>query len=66
MKKSRYFYLTLVVCLFWMATDQVKAYEFEVGQVFPNLVLPSLEDGRPGSIAEFRGQKLILHIWASW
>ena len=39
---------------------------FEVGQTFPNLVLPSLEDGRPLSLAQFRGQKLILHIFASW
>ncbi|MFQ5926812.1 MAG: TlpA family protein disulfide reductase [Terriglobia bacterium] len=39
---------------------------FKVGQVFPNLALPSLADGRPLSLADFRGQKLILHIFASW
>jgi hypothetical protein len=39
---------------------------FEVGQSFPNWVLPSLEDGRPLSLAQFRGQKLLLHIFASW
>lgn len=40
--------------------------KIEVGQVFPNLTLPSLEDGRPTSLADFRGHKVILHIFASW
>jgi hypothetical protein len=40
--------------------------EFRVGQVFPTMVFPSLEDGRPRSVADFRGKKLILHIFASW
>lgn len=40
--------------------------ELKVGQPFPTLVLPSLEDGSPLSLAKFRGQKVILHIWASW
>jgi len=39
---------------------------FKVGEPFPNLVLPSLADGKPLSLARFRGQKLILHIFASW
>ncbi len=38
----------------------------EVGMAFPTLSFPSLDDGRPVSIADFRGQKLILHIFASW
>ncbi len=38
----------------------------KVGEPFPPLVLPSLEDGKRKSIAEFRGQKVILHIFASW
>ena len=37
-----------------------------VGQAFPDLVLPSLEDGRPMSLADFRGKKVILHVFASW
>ncbi len=39
---------------------------FEVGMPFPPLSFPSLDDGRPASIADFRGQKVILHIFASW
>ncbi|MFQ5778513.1 MAG: TlpA family protein disulfide reductase [Terriglobia bacterium] len=39
---------------------------FVEGQLFPALVLPSAEDGRPLSLADFRGQKLLLHVFASW
>jgi hypothetical protein len=37
-----------------------------VGETFPDLVLPSLRDGTPTSLAQFRGQKVILHVFASW
>ena len=37
-----------------------------VGDPFPDLTLPALQDGKPVSIRDFRGQKLILHIFASW
>jgi hypothetical protein len=39
---------------------------FEVGQPFPELAFPSLESGRRASIADFRGKKTLLHIFASW
>lgn len=38
----------------------------EVGKPFPNLTLPSLEDGSPSSIVQFRGKKTLLHVFASW
>ena len=38
----------------------------KVGQVYPNTIFPSLEDGRPVALFEFRGQKIILHHVASW
>ncbi len=38
----------------------------EVGRPFPDLVLPALQDGRPLSIADFRGRKVILQVFASW
>ncbi len=38
----------------------------EVGQPFPELVLPRLGGGSPASIAEFRGRRLMLHVFASW
>jgi hypothetical protein len=40
--------------------------EFHEGQIFPTMVLPSLDGNRPGSVADFRGKKLLLHIFASW
>jgi hypothetical protein len=39
---------------------------FQVGQPFPVIELPSLEDGEPRSIADFRGHRVILHVFASW
>ena len=39
---------------------------FQEGDVFPEIRLPSLKDGSPMSVADFRGQKLVLHIFASW
>jgi hypothetical protein len=39
---------------------------FNVGEAFPVLALPSAVDGRPVSVAEFRGKKLIVNIFASW
>ncbi len=36
------------------------------GEPFPLLVLPSMTDGRPMSLADFRGRKVILHVFASW
>lgn len=38
----------------------------EVGRPFPNLVLPSLEDGRPSSLVQYKGKKILLHVFASW
>lgn len=39
---------------------------FEVGEPFPVIALPGLEDGEPRSIADFRGHRVILHVFASW
>jgi hypothetical protein len=37
-----------------------------VGEAFPVLLLPGLEDGAPRSVADWRGRKLLLHVFASW
>ena len=39
---------------------------FEVGWPFPDIALPSMDDGTPMSIADFRGEKVVLHVFASW
>jgi len=36
------------------------------GRRFPDLRLPRLETGEPGSIADYRGERLVLHVFASW
>jgi hypothetical protein len=38
----------------------------EVGRPFPGLWLPAASDGRPMSVAQFRGRRLVLHVFASW
>jgi hypothetical protein len=40
--------------------------QFKEGDVFPGIALPSLADGQPDSIENYRGSKIILHIFASW
>ncbi len=39
---------------------------FRVGEPFPSIALPSLDDGKLRSIDAFRGQKVVLHLFASW
>ena len=41
------------------------AMEIEVGKSFPNLKLPTL-DGGSLSIEDLRGEKVLLHVFASW
>ena len=48
------------------ALAQAQVAGFEVGRPFPAISFPALEDGRPRSIADFRGERVILHIFASW
>ena len=38
---------------------------FEVGQPFPEIPLPALDDGRPISLADCRGETVILQVVAS-
>ncbi|MCP3978753.1 MAG: hypothetical protein GY716_05405 [bacterium] len=42
------------------------AAELAEGSRFPDLVLPDARDGRPRSLSEFRGEKVVLHVFASW
>jgi hypothetical protein len=39
---------------------------FRVGEPVPHLRLPSITGGHGASLADFRGEKLMLHVWASW
>ena len=37
-----------------------------VGSLMPDFELPSITDGRPVRLSEFRGKKVVLFMWASW
>jgi hypothetical protein len=57
--------LVLAVSLFVFVVP-ASAHEIELGRPFPSLLLPAIDPPSPLSVADFRGQKLVLHIWASW
>lgn len=48
------------------AAAQVQDTGFEVGDRFPEVPLPSLEDGSLHSLSDLRGDKIVLHVFASW
>ncbi|HZD22191.1 MAG TPA: hypothetical protein VE569_02145 [Acidimicrobiia bacterium] len=37
-----------------------------VGEIFPDLVLPTVETGEPMALRDLRGRSLLLHFFASW
>ena len=47
-------------------TPTAASADLKEGQAFPPLVLPSLDEGKALSIADFRGRKIALHVFASW
>ena len=65
---------TVVLALLFSAAIQASAvaqqpelpYGFHVGEPFPTLAFPALEGGEPASVSDFRGRRLILHVFASW
>ncbi len=61
-----YFPLALMTLLTTVMPARSAQPRLVVGEPFPTLALPSITDGEARSIAEFRGQKLLLHIFASW
>ena len=40
--------------------------KLEVGQPFPDLTFTPLEGGDAVSLERYRGQKVVLHVFASW
>jgi hypothetical protein len=54
--------LTLPVLARMVADD----YAPQVGSLHPDFTLPTIDDGRPVSLAQFRGQKVLLIQFASW
>ena len=58
--------ITIGLCAAALPAAAGRTGPIEVGEPFPDLRLPTLEDGRLRSIADFRGERLVLHVFASW
>ena len=62
--------LLLVFVLMSLAASSAPAQfppsGFTVGEPFPQVTLPAVDGGAPLSVSDFRGRKLILHVFASW
>jgi hypothetical protein len=63
--------VVMMILLGTLAASSANAAEMpvvgrEVGQVFPRVVLPSLDGKRTLALSEFRGKKVILIEFASW
>jgi hypothetical protein len=57
----------LMAGLLLTSTAQAQSrYPVAVGQVHPDFRLPSVVDGSPISLSEFRGRKVLLIHFASW
>ena len=48
------------------ATPANDVPKLELGEPFPNLTLPAMRDGQAMSISDYRGKRVVLHIFASW
>lgn len=59
-----------LLALIWLAFPLVDAkaggYSPRVGQPHPDFVLPSILDGRPVTLSQFRGRKVLLIHLAPW
>jgi hypothetical protein len=58
--------LCLMTCLVPISQELHGGAAPQSGDVFPVVNLPSLTDGTPMSVADFRGRKVLLHQFASW
>ena len=66
MKRRLNLFLTAGLVLATTSLTAQGPITVKVGEPFPALTLPSLADGKPLSIASFRGKRVILFEFASW
>lgn len=50
----------------WVSTVPTPAADFREGTRFPEILLPRASDGEPASVNQYLGQKVLMHIFASW
>ncbi len=58
--------VTFSVCLFATTARAQRPYRLEVGQKHPDFTLPNTADGKPVSLSDYRGKKVLLIHFASW
>jgi len=44
----------------------IMSHAFEKKSSFPQYSFPALENGKPVSIHDYWGEKVVLHVFASW
>lgn len=65
MKNLVFFMFSIFVTLSFVDKAETQT-KFKVGTEFPGIKLPGIEGNKPMSIKDFRGRKVVLHIFASW
>jgi hypothetical protein len=60
--------VAVIVALFSMNQSQAQStsYSPKVGQPHADFILPSIEDGSPIQLSDYRGKKVLLMHFASW
>ena len=58
--------LTAGLVLLSVASVRGQSYPPAVGTRHPDFTLPAIDDGRPISLSDFRGKKVLLVQFASW
>jgi hypothetical protein len=58
------FFHSILCVLFFMLTGM--SHGFQKGVSFPNQSFPTIEGGQPVSIKDYSGEKVVLHVFASW
>jgi hypothetical protein len=66
MSTMRQLALLVAIALVPRMSVEASPPKLEVGAPFPDIVLPAMRDGSRRSIADFRGEKIVLHVFASW
>lgn len=66
-------FFQMVAAAVWatfLATGSLQAqatrYAPQVGQAHKDFILPSIDDGKPIQLSDFRGKKVLLMHFASW
>ncbi len=49
-----------------MTSPCLEAADWSGGKVFPPIVLPTIDGEQSLSLNDFRGEKVMLHVFASW